>query len=37
MLNVMKALSPEIDSKELILPAYVARRVCTTALFLLGS
>ncbi len=32
-----RLMSPRIDSKELIPPAYVARRAGTIILFLLGS
>ncbi len=35
--NEEEQKGPGIDSKELIPPAYVARRAGTTTLFLLGS
>jgi hypothetical protein len=35
--NFLTFKSPRIDSKESILPAYVAWRAGTTTLFLLGS
>jgi hypothetical protein len=37
MRNEEDQKGPGIDSKELIPPAYVARRADTTTLFLLGS